>query len=160
MGYYWHDKGFLHDSVHQIPEAAVPLSDEEHAALMSAQAGGYEIVTGSDGRPVAVPPAPLSPEEIQQHIMAAIQDRLDTFARSRGYDNILSAASYATSTNVTYQIEGQYAVQARDDTWAAAYAVLAEVMAGQRPMPAFDEVLAELPPLAWPNADPLRDVEV
>lgn len=111
--------------------------------------------------PPEVPePEPPTQEEIQKQMTDAIQRRLDAFAMTRGYDGVLSAASYATSTNETYRTEGQYCVQARDDTWAAAYAILADVMAGLRPMPTLEEVMAELPDLQWPNADPLRDVKV
>ena len=82
---------------------------------------------------------------------AAVQKRLDDFARTRDYDSILSAASYATSTNPKYAVEGQYAVAARDATWGKYYEVLAADKAGSRPMPTLDELLAELPVLAWPN---------
>lgn len=81
---------------------------------------------------------------------AAIQKRLDDFARTRSYDGILSAATYATSTVPKLAAEGQYAVEARDATWAKGYEILAAVEAGQRTAPALDELAAELPALAWP----------
>ena len=98
------------------------------------------------------PPPPPTPEQIQKQFTDAIQARLDAFARTKNYDGILSAASYATSTNPQFRAEGQYAVEARDATWAAAYAILGAVLAGERPMPTLDEVMAELPELAWPEA--------
>ena len=82
---------------------------------------------------------------------AAIQKHLDDFARTRDYDNIVSAATYATSTNPKFAVEGKYAVEARDATWTKFYEVLAAVEAGSRPMPTLDELLTELPVLAWPN---------
>jgi hypothetical protein len=81
---------------------------------------------------------------------ALIQARLDAFAQTRNYDNILSAASYATSQNPVFSAEGQYAVVARDDTWARAYEILAEVESGAREMPTEEGLLAELPTLSWP----------
>ena len=81
----------------------------------------------------------------------AVQKHLDDFARTRGYDNIMSAATYATSTVPKFKAEGQYAVEARSATWAKCYEVLAAVEAGSRPMPTLDELLAELPVLKWPN---------
>jgi len=81
----------------------------------------------------------------------AVQKHLDDFARTRDYDNILSAATYATSTNPKFAVEGQYAAEARDATWGKLYEVLAAVEAGSRPMPTLDELLAELPVLAWPD---------
>ena len=92
-----------------------------------------------------------TPEEQLEAFTAAIQAHLDRFARTRNYDGIMSAATYATSTVPKFRAEGQYAVQARDLTWAKGYEIMDEVMSGARPMPTFEEVLAELPALAWPE---------
>ena len=97
------------------------------------------------------PPAPPTPEMIAAEIVAAIQRRLDAFARTRNYDGILSACTYATSTVPKFAAEGQYCVNARDATWATLYEILAEVEGGVRPMPSgFADVEPELPALAWP----------
>ena len=82
---------------------------------------------------------------------AAVQKHLDDFARTRNYDGILSAATYATSQVPKFKAEGQYAVEARDATWAKCYEILAAVEAGSRPMPTLDEVIAALPELMWPQ---------
>lgn len=85
-------------------------------------------------------------------IVQQTQQRLDEFARTRHYDGILSACTYATSTVPKFQAEGQYCVQQRDATWAALYQVLADAEAGTRPTPAgFADVEGDLPELAWPN---------
>lgn len=89
--------------------------------------------------------------KLQADIVAATQQRLDDFARTRNYDGILSACTYATSTVPKFQAEGQYAVNARDNTWATLYTVMGEVQAGTRPMPSgFADVEPLLPTLAWP----------
>ena len=101
---------------------------------------------------------PLTADEIaqqqralQENIVAQTQQRLDDFARTRGYDGILSAATYATSTSPKFAAEGQCCVEARDATWARIYAILAEVEAGQRPAPnSFADIENELPALVWP----------
>ena len=90
-------------------------------------------------------------EKIIAQYTAAVQKHLDDFARTRGYDGILSACTYATSTNPRFAAEGQYAVEARDATWTKFYEVLAAVEAGSRPMPTMEELIAELPVLEWPN---------
>ena len=99
---------------------------------------------------------PPSPEEAlaatQKAFTDAIQKRLDDFAQTKNYDGILSAATYATSTNAVFRAEGQYAVEARDATWAAGYAIMGAVLSGQRPIPTLEDVFAELPALAWPEA--------
>jgi hypothetical protein len=101
--------------------------------------------------PTFAEPAPTkTPEQIQAEIVAAVQSRLDDFARTRNYDGILSAATYATSTVPKFQAEGQRAVELRDLTWAALYAILGQVLAGEREMPAgYADIEAELPALLW-----------
>jgi hypothetical protein len=96
------------------------------------------------------PPPPKTPEEIIAEFTAKVQARLDAFARTRGYDGILSACTYATSTNPKFAAEGQYCVQARDATWAKCYEVMNAVQSGERPVPTWEELEAELPPLEWP----------
>lgn len=101
--------------------------------------------------PPAPPPPPTS-SEVQALVVADTQERLDLWARTRGYDGILSACTYAASTVPKFAAEGQAAVVARDATWAALYALLDAVMAGTQPMPAgFADVLPMLPDLAWPE---------
>lgn len=102
---------------------------------------------------------PLTVEELQAKdkalydgIVSATQVRLDTFAQSRGYDSILSACTYASSSVPKFTAEGQYCVDARDATWAKLLELLAEVQAGTRPRPSgYADVEPELPPLVWPN---------
>lgn len=99
-----------------------------------------------------LPPEPPTPEQLQRNFTAAIQQRLDTFAQTRNYDSILSACTYATSTVAKFKTEGQACVNLRDATWAAAYAILAAVQAGKRPMPtSLADIEADLPALEWPQ---------
>jgi hypothetical protein len=95
------------------------------------------------------PHPPKTPEEIVAEFTAKVQARLDAFARTRGYDGILSACTYAISTNAQFAAEGQYCVQARDATWAKCYEILNAVQSGQRPVPTWEELEAELPTLQW-----------
>lgn len=96
-------------------------------------------------------PSPRTPEQVKQEIISAVQNRLDTFARTRNYDGILSACTYANSTVPKFAAEGQYAVNARDATWATCYQIMTAVQNGARPLPGVSDVLAELPALAWSN---------
>jgi hypothetical protein len=100
---------------------------------------------------------PLSADEIaerlknlQDSIISGTQQRLDQFAQARNYDGILSLCTYATSANPKFKPEGAYGVQARDQTWAKLYEILAEVETGVRPVPAgYADIEPELPPLVW-----------
>jgi hypothetical protein len=91
-------------------------------------------------------------QSLQQSIVDAPQQRLDEFARTRNYDGILSACTYATSAIPKFAAEGQYAVQARDATWAALYQFMADVQTGAQPVPSgFEDVEPLLPELEWPE---------
>ena len=84
-------------------------------------------------------------------VTQSVQQRLDDFAKTRNYDGILSACTYATSTVPKFQSEGQYAVNARDVTWAKLYEVMAEVESGTRPvLSGYSDIEPELPVLEWP----------
>lgn len=88
--------------------------------------------------------------ETEARYSAAVQARLDAFARERGYDGILSACTYATSTVPRFAADAARAVSLRDETWDSCYTILAEVQAGTRPVPTLAELVAELPVLTWP----------
>lgn len=97
--------------------------------------------------PIPVPDAAT----IQAAIVEATQARLDAFARTRNYDGILSACTYASSVIPKFSAEGQYCVNARDSTWLTLYGIMEAVQTAQRPLPAgFADIESELPALAWP----------
>lgn len=76
-----------------------------------------------------------------------IQGLIDAEARSRGYDSIVSACSYAGYENA-FQAEAVQLGKWRSAVWAAAYAYLAEVKAGTKEMPSADEVIRIMPKVA------------
>ena len=153
-------------SYHNLPDDLVEIDDDKYLLILNAINNGCYV----DSHLNVSEPKPTqyhifqngewvdsrTPEEISKQTIAiytaAVQKRLDNFAQSRGYDNMLSAATYATSTIAKFAAEGRAAVDARDSTWAACYAVLAAVQSGDRDMPTLERLLAELPILAWPNA--------
>jgi hypothetical protein len=90
--------------------------------------------------------------KVKDEIIFNTQKRLDDFAKTRLYDGILSACTYATSSVPKFQTEGQYCVDARDSTWATLYTILGEVEAGTRPMPTgYADIEGALPQLTWPT---------
>lgn len=91
-------------------------------------------------------------QRIKPLILEAVQARLDAFAKTRNYDNILSACTYATDIDATFSAEGQYCVSVRGATWRKLYEILDEVNAGIRPEPTcYADIEPELPTLNWPN---------
>ena len=95
------------------------------------------------------PPAPvyLTFDELNNDT----QQRLDNFATTKGYKDIVSVCTYATSTNPQYKSDADYCVLARDATWEQLYLIFAEINQGTRPMPTdYDQIAVDLPVLAWP----------
>lgn len=96
---------------------------------------------------------PIVPEPTQEELKAlfitSVQNLLDTKAEERGYDNIVSACSYAGYNN-PFRAEGEAYGIWRANCWQVGYQILAEVEAGTRPMPTIEEVLAEMPLLVLP----------
>lgn len=124
--------------------SAPPVIPEGYYCIMS---GGWKLVQGV--KPVYPPPP--TPDEIMVEITVSTQSRLDDFAKTRNYDGILSACTYATSSITKFQVEGQYCVNMRDSTWATLYQILADVQGGLRPMPSgYSDIESELPDLVWP----------
>jgi len=74
----------------------------------------------------------------------AVQAHLDDTAKVSGYDNILSACSYAGHTN-PYQTEGQSFLSWRGAVWSYCYIQIGLVMIGSRSEPSVEELIAELP---------------
>lgn len=87
----------------------------------------------------------------ERELTAAVQGYMDTIARARGYDSILSLCSYATSSNPLFAAEGQAGVNFRDGCWGVSHRIADDVRAGQRPIPTQQGVLDELPVMQWPE---------
>lgn len=121
-----------------------------------------KVATGStlvddDGAPrrqwvLADIPADVLQQRIIEECRVYAQQRLDNFAATRGYDGILSAATYASSLVPQFAAEGQYCVDIRDQTWAALFQLMADVQGGTEPMPATAaDIEPYLPVLEWPE---------
>ena len=99
-------------------------------------------------------PQPVDAETVEQaqaRITQQVQQRLDDFAKTRNYDNCLSACSYAASTNDKFKNEALYCVESRDQTWLKCAEILNDALAGNRPMPDdISDFENELPALTWP----------
>lgn len=81
--------------------------------------------------------------------------RLDEFAQSRGYDNIISLTTYMTSNNPDYVAEATRGIYLRDEWWSTLTMLMNEVLDGIRPLPAtFDVLAVELPELTWDSQRP------
>jgi len=70
--------GFLFRELHGVlPDDAVPVMADEHAALLAAQARGLVIHAGPDGQPVAVDRPALSIAELRLAKQTSIRDEAE-----------------------------------------------------------------------------------
>jgi len=85
-------------------------------------------------------------EVIKEHVSA----ELNTFARTRGYDDLRSVCTYYNSSNPTYQTEATRAIYLRDETWSTLYQYFQDVQTGTAEIPVYwSEIQVMLPQLTW-----------
>ena len=96
--------------------------------------------------PVHIP----TEEEIQQALERGIEAWMNFVVAERHYDSIDTCiARYTDSPNPKYAQEAKAVKDWNTAVWDKCWDILAEVKAGTRPIPALEEVIAELPVLVW-----------
>lgn len=103
-----------------------------------------------NNEPVTIVATPTE-SDIVSKLEKAVQDHLDATARTRTYASIDSAAKYIGGSNQTWSAEGVALREWAIAVWETVYHVRADVTAGIRDIPKPDELVAELPPMMWPE---------
>jgi hypothetical protein len=134
----------------EIVMNVIVLGDDDGLPVGYVECPSHIGIGMSIDAPIPTPPEP-TPEQLQKTLTDAVQAHLDSTARTRGYDGILSLASYAPSTVPKFAAEGLAGVVWRDAVWAYCWGVLADVGSGLRPIPTAAELVAELPAMSWPE---------
>ena len=94
----------------------------------------------------------LTNQLLIQQIIQQTQYILDSFAKTRGYDDIKSASTYAGCSIQKYNTEGTYARDIRAQVWDTLYTLLDKINKGEEPFPKnIGEVINRLPTLTWPE---------
>ena len=130
------------------PDGTVEITVEQWNECLEFQ-GRRRLV---NGQLVEYNPPPPVPTLVDY--TATITRMLDAKAQERRYDNAVSIATYAGSSNAAWAAEAQAFITWRDQIWAYCYAELDKVQAGEREQPAIAEFMTELKtqfPLNWPN---------
>lgn len=83
-------------------------------------------------------------QELIKLFTESVQRYLDAKAKNNGYDNIISACSYAGAPN-PFQTESIQFITWRGNVWAYCYQELDKVQNGERPIPELQDFLNELP---------------
>lgn len=85
-------------------------------------------------------PIPPAAADIKMRLEAAVQRHLDAAAVARGYDSILCASSYATSSHPVFGPEGRAFLDWRDSAWS-----YVEEQLAKQALPTEAALLAALP---------------
>ena len=111
----------------------------------------YDYVTRPANRPyMGRIPSATAFSTVVNWFEKETQKRLDKFAAERGYTNIFTLTTYATSKVKTRQLEGQRGVDLRDHTWDAFYSFLDKLQKGEVDYPSsYEDVKTHLPALTW-----------
>lgn len=129
----------------QIPEDAIEASDELFFRTINEQDGTWQLI---EGEIIKVPFPEPTPEELFNTVTklfeAAVQKELDDDAIAKGYDNIISACSYAGAPN-PFQTEAKAFIARRGNAWAYCYSELVKIKNGTREMPTIEQIISELP---------------
>lgn len=83
-------------------------------------------------------------EQRKKVLDGAVQNYMDEEAKRMGYDNLLSACSYASTPNA-FQQEGISFLNWRSACWNYCYNLLAQVVAGTTVEPTAEQLIAQLP---------------
>lgn len=121
-----------------------------------------DVEQGYDGKWYVAGYAPTQP--LEEQIEAAyksfdsnVEARLDAFAATRRYKDIYTAKAAKDSHIAKYAAEGQYCELMWGETYAKCEELLAEympaVLAGEKPIPIWEEIEAQLPELKWPDEE-------
>lgn len=132
-----------HPTLGWIPYTASPDDCEELGCTLYA-----EILAGDHGEiaPYVAPVLTLDEQAAQYE--REVQQHLDETAKGYGYDDIKSAVTYADEPAVPrFQAEGLAFRAWRSLCWDYCYSLLDAVQAGTTPLPALEDVIAELPAL-------------
>jgi len=125
-----------------------PTEPPAHDAAAEVATLGYKIEESRVIRVWTISPRPFT----EADYAAAVQDHIDATARSRGYADGVSLASYAGDTEQpAWAAEAAAFISWRSRAWAFVYAQQAQVIAGERSQPTPTALVAELPTISWPQ---------
>lgn len=119
------------------------LSNRDRQAIAEWEAAGNTI-----------PRFAPSPEELLDVYRSAIQEHIDSVARSKRYDSGVTFASYATDAepNELWRAEAKTFVAWRSDVWSRVYAMEASFSNPSIPvgnLPTVEQVIDTLPKIVW-----------
>jgi hypothetical protein len=145
--------GFFHGSVsdaHGIkwPEDAALVTDEVFSTFTGEAPDGKELGPDPEGQPIWVDSITRTGYTLLQQVAnmkAWAQALLDTTAQTYGYDNMLTAVSYAGDPLPAVAAEGDAMKAWRSLVWSVANPTINDVLNGRVVVPLKSAFIASLP---------------
>lgn len=129
----------------------VDIVESDLAEAVRTVTSGAEctLYYAGDDMPVFEP----TPEQQQAALVKSYDEALtahfNRVAGERNYDSLVTATMRAGYEG-PFKAEALAFAQWMDGCNIAGYALIAEVMAGTKPLPTIEEYLSSLPPMVWP----------
>lgn len=144
MIFKYQHNGVIYDTFGEVRNLFPNVSFAETITPEALAPLGISIIQEAD--PVYVP----TTEDIVNGYIEDVQFYLDSTAQERGYDGIMSLATYKGSKVAKFAKEGAAGADWRDEVWSKCYEILDAVKAGTRTgMPTAEQLILELPVFTW-----------
>ena len=145
-GYKIENGRYVAEFVGEIPEGTYQSGERIDCTRYAPDENGNPVlIPEPEPAPEPVPYVPTAAER-QNTLVNAVQSVLDSAARAKGYDGIVSAVSYAPFDTVPqFQNEGLLLGEWRSECWNTCYGLLAQVQAGTANEPTVSELIEMLP---------------
>ena len=154
--------GFFHPSRGYWQTSSVPAIEilgaypEGTIQVPLRPSADHQPVLDTEGNSFAwvfVPPAPLAPEITIARFQRAIDAHVEAVAVSWQFNSAATLASYVTSTVPQWRAEAKAFIPWRDAVWISAIETLAQVTAGEEPIPESPAAfISTLPVVVRPEA--------
>lgn len=126
------------------------LDDMPGLNLVDADLHGGKIGDSWNGQDMIPHVVPFDGAGYAAMCEAAVQKMMDLEAQAHGYDDLRSTITYANSSVAKWKAEALNAIAWRDACWIKAEQLQTAAMAPGATLPTPEEVIAQMPPSAWP----------
>lgn len=89
-------------------------------------------------------------EELKNEFVTIAQEKLDSFAREKQYDDIKTLVTYVDDANPVFDSQARIGKEKRSQMWTSLTKIMEDVVSGAREVPnSFEDIENDLPPLVW-----------
>jgi len=147
------DEALASWGVYPVTVATDPAYDEMTQRIVTASAPTFVSgawILSKTVEPLSKKEREAKAKALMDSYSEAVQNLLDSTAKEKGYDNIISMTSYANSGNAKWANEAAVAITWRDACWNESLVQMGNFLAtGNKP--SMEDFLAAMPTPVWPE---------